>query len=617
MQEKIKVFRSIVADLSSNYLKTTSGFYPDTARIIFDELIAEIEENRLLNKQNIVYFRSRLSALTRNDAFFSKKNRTKIILAIDNISSDRAGYLLAICKDLMSSFEDGDYIKYHLGELRSILESNEPVSDKICLKLESEGKSILGELLFIGNNLKEASTLLDDIFDTYRIQGEYVHTKFPNIFHLHSIGSREIYNRELISYISGLSIADRLNYLAELFTSKGKEYYFLFAINGLKGIRTFHMGDVVFFVPGQVSENDENVPHELLRKDLQNDQEIKFAQAAVKFRSVLPKSVIDFAIRKIDNVLDVLSIRYAITVPLRVDKSNWMILDLEGNTIYGNYSVPSEDRVTLHRHSLDWTHFGSTENIDFHAENDFTLVRRSKNHNLNNAIHWHRKGCEAVKESDRLIYFWISIESLFNIENKYLKEVGGEDSGKIAFIKKIIVATQFNWISHDIVWDIYYRYSRMVYHQGSDSLLSEELISKAKLRLGAFESVSLDEVVARLDDFIAIETNHYFRSKIEKVSSIISDVRLYRSHIEDINNRLKNDFAMIYRLRNLIVHNATFTSMALPYYAWMAKMFSGTLIRSILEEFEKGRSLEEALSAFLVFKDWHGRELKNGISHFI
>lgn len=52
---------------------------------------------------------------------------------------------------------------------------------------------------------------------------------------------------------------------------------------------------------------------------------------------------------------------------------------------------------------------------------------------------------------------------------------------------------------------------------------------------------------------------------------------------------------MIYRFRNLIVHNAHFDNTLLPYYVWKVKQFSGNLIRSIIKHLDVNKSLTEII----------------------
>jgi hypothetical protein len=54
--------------------------------------------------------------------------------------------------------------------------------------------------------------------------------------------------------------------------------------------------------------------------------------------------------------------------------------------------------------------------------------------------------------------------------------------------------------------------------------------------------------------------------------------------------QIKNEILMIYRLRNLIVHNAQYDYTLLPYFTWKIESLTGNFIRKIISERNNGNN---------------------------
>lgn len=77
--------------------------------------------------------------------------------------------------------------------------------------------------------------------------------------------------------------------------------------------------------------------------------------------------------------------------------------------------------------------------------------------------------------------------------------------------------------------------------------------------------------------------------------------------LDTINSQIElieDDILMIYRFRNLIVHNAHFDNALLPYYVLKIRNYSGYLIRNLLPKLNENNStLSKEMINFYIEKE--------------
>ena len=121
--------------------------------------------------------------------------------------------------------------------------------------------------------------------------------------------------------------------------------------------------------------------------------------------------------------------------------------------------------------------------------------------------------------------------------------------------------------------------------------MTDEVLVKAGLNLkegdhyqdGAFLD-AVPEMIACMNDDIAKDE--------------LADMRaFYQSDkgIKEKEKRIKEDLLLIYRLRNMIVHNAALTSVNISFYAQEARFISQRVIRYVIDNAGGNKTLEEII----------------------
>ena len=95
----------------------------------------------------------------------------------------------------------------------------------------------------------------------------------------------------------------------------------------------------------------------------------------------------------------------------------------------------------------------------------------------------------------------------------------------------------------------------------------------------------------------ALITRKIVENKIKSTEKFFNDTKFTSSELQRKLEQIRQDLLLIYRYRNLIVHNARFDNNVLPYYVMKVENLAGNLLRKVLSEHIKdsARSHQEIL----------------------
>ena len=95
----------------------------------------------------------------------------------------------------------------------------------------------------------------------------------------------------------------------------------------------------------------------------------------------------------------------------------------------------------------------------------------------------------------------------------------------------------------------------------------------------------MKKFIKNIPPLINLVPNKIIKDKIVFADKFYFDNEFAYHEIIERLEQTKHDLLLIYRYRNLIVHNARFDSTILPYYIEKAERFAGNILRTILYEF--------------------------------
>lgn len=597
INNRVEFWIDLWEDLIDNFLKKSYGLSLYSPQILIEDIITEIEEISFKNSENKKYLSAKLDWYFKNDSIIQKKFYASFKLLRKILFTNGNQYVLQTAKEINAKFKEGLYYNSCIEIISEELKMNEEISIEFVSRINYFSQSLIVEFLKKGYSLEDIKKFPGNIFDNYKIQkisgSDYLSTNYPHsIDYKNFIDSegnfkREEFNIEVINFIANLTIDERINTLSHYFYKNKTKAKYIFVVEGLKGSVDIKIAGIEFYsldkkrlITGSKNQHQEDLQSNGSEED-ESDNE-KFIQAAVEIDYLLPKSSLLTAVNKLENALDIISCYFKTSTPLETNTSNYVIVQ-NGEYIYSSWSRDKRDTFMKHADSLDLEDIKDlfaeiNENSFLWDESDFK--QKSK---LLNAIHWFSKGEQSMRQEDKMLNYWIAIENLFNVDYDIIDP---KNKSKINLIQEVISSTQLFTFIFSYGWELYHHYSHIAINTFGKRI-PKDLIIKANLIPKVGEKIHLNKFIECLEEFKNYETNPFIISKIDDLLKFYNDKKETYKKISQQNVVIKEDILMIYRFRNLIVHNAYFDNTLLPYFIWKIRLYSSNLIRKMISEYGK------------------------------
>lgn len=618
---KIKFWRELWEDLIDNFLKKSFGLTLYNPHILIDEIISEIEDNSFKNVDNKKFFYSKISHYVEHDDVIIKRLNSPFKILRKIFNSERINYILETSKEIKELFQNGLYFDCSLELIIDLLDSDEEITSNFVDKINYLTQGIIVEFIKKSYDIEDIKKLPSYIFDDYSFHNGDLNTNFPHDINYLDYENesryfdREKYNEDVINCMSKLSIKDRIQKLSYYYHKKKDRAYYIFVIEGLKGDININIGGVSFYSLDKRRFIKESV-EEFELEDLQSRQGgKKFIQVAVEIDYLMPKSSLAEAITKLENALDLISCYFNIEANLYLNTYKYAIVK-EGRPIHSLRRRDNRDSTINFHNSLNLNEIEG-HLIDLNKYSFLWNEINSKNKSvlkISNALHWYRKAEQSLKQEDKMLNYWIAIENLFNLDTDIKLDVlNDSNKSKFHLIQEIVSSIQIFVFIYDYGWELYRHYESILdplFYKGS--IFPEDLIQKAQLKPEIGEKIYLKNFIDNLNEIKKYEDNLFILGKINSLIDFYNDSSKTKKVIEEQILQIKNDVLMIYRFRNLIVHNAQFDNTLLPYFVWKIKGFSGNLIRGIISNYSSDKELSEQIIKIHLKKEKFLCDFENG-----
>jgi hypothetical protein len=619
---KVQFWKDSWEDLIDDFLKKSFGLRLNNPHLLIDDIITEIEENGFKNLDNKKYYYSILSEYLINDPVINKRLKSKFKILRKVFNSDRTSYILESCKEIKELFQNGLYFENSLDLITDLLTSDEAISIDFVKSLNYLSQGIIVELIKKTYDLEDIKKFVTNIFDNYSFVKENIlTTKFP-----HEIDEekyinekedfkRDDYNKDVINLITNLTLEERIKKLLYYYHKEKEKVFYIFLIEGLKGDIETTIGPVTFYSLEKKQFVKEKSDYDF--EDLQHRQGTnKYLQASVEVDFLMPISSKNEAVTKLENALDILACFFNSKTSFYLNDSNYTIINEKGRSIFSSMSRDKRDSILKYQDSLD------LNDVEKHLNElgYYTFLwDESRKHNKStlkiiNALHWYRKGEDSLKQEDKMLNYWISIESLFNLEKDLMFDVlNDRNKSKFHLIQETISSLLIFSFIYDYGWELYHYYWAIINNPFiTKQIYPDTLIQKAQLKSKTGEKVYLKNFIDNLDEISKYETNLFIIDKINSIKDFYTNSSKTKQIIEEQIKQIKDDVLMIYRFRNLIVHNAHFDNTLLLYYVWKTRIFAGKLIRRIINDFKDNVDLPDIIIKIHLKKEEFLCDFDNG-----
>lgn len=642
--EKIKYWVDLWEEVIEDFSKTIYDRELINPHLLLINLLDEIKFNGLERPGNNKYFLNKLNFYIDNDEVVKELFNTDFVLLRNELSqaSRRHEYFILLCEQIMKSFQDGTYFKESCKLLsKIILNPKWEDSDEEDILLISQ--NLIIELILVGYSIETIITIPRSLFDKYKIignNGDFIQTEYPasvdkKDYYENGVFNLISYNEALKAEIDSLSISDRVNRLNYYFDKEPSEVYGIFHIEGLKGDIDDYVGEVNFYSPKleaywtdrsdsdikyknfdemKLKFYDEEIPYSVKHdKKLTYGEfasrikQAPFANAAVRIKYRDYKSAKRQAIEIIEKSLDILRLYICSEIPFRVKLDNFYLVDCEDLSEISNYS---SEETPLYKKAMCfdlkmWNFFEEKKDIlkgfkELLFNGD--IEKYPLTSKLMYSLHWYRKAFESNRPEDKLLNYWIAIENLFTFDSKNGNLVlrNKEEKHKFNLVEEIIPYIELSCSIKNVANDThYYLQERVISSHANDTSnlngrllkVPNETLKICQLEFEASpKKINLVEFVQTLHLLDKYVTRKSIEKRIEYTHKFYNDRKFTSSELDRKLKQTKQDLLLIYRYRNLIVHNAHFDNKILPYYVVKAENFAGNLIRKVLYEHVKDRT---------------------------
>jgi hypothetical protein len=594
----------------------------DSVHTVLRELAQELEGTGFINDSERKLAYKVFNRVVREDRAIQTTCKSEIEIIRRYFNSGRTKFLQNMCVRVLDQFGSEVYF----AELVRLL-SQELFSDGVLNRrsIRSLTQTIILELFIKGYSAKKIQSLAEDLFDTLREETDgTVHTRFPSRTSRLDFGAgpnfdSSRYSAALRTEFEGLNWQTRLNTLCSVFEAPSLTYTVIFPVEGLAGEVTVPIGPATFYPPNSIRKTDLNGEEPFKDAELfgrANDPDA--VNVAVTTSAIDMDAARVLAARQAEKALDLVRAYFSTRAPYRIVTTEYICTSDRGDAFVST-SVESNESAFRKLEALDMSRFslqdrftalGELQPADFLFRNpsDQKKIERK----LSYALRWFRKGEEAARSEDRLLAYWVSIEHLLarEVDQDRLLQAS-ERLTTAGVIREVLPAIHMVRMYTRLGWLLFSDMRRTGISRPPGDPIGA--IVQAVMAKGS-KTVQLSDFVDQLGQRKASIHETILRDEIENVLSIYTDCTAAKSYLENSVEQMKDDLQIIYQYRNQIVHDADTGDFRLPFFVRKARVYVGTAIRLILQEYcaQRASTVEEVLTSVLVRQALFFAELERG-----
>ena len=566
-------------------------------RMLLVDLIDELEGHGLSNRDNIFFFSKHISELDKADEVFHSLCHPSVACLLQRLSNkDYKDSCIIICKKILDTLVKKQYFSLLVDWLA---DSIDKISDSNYItrkKVNDITLLVIAEYVAEGfsfDEIKRYATYIPDVAmsefgNVISAPSEYDTLKKSDY------SSEEEYYEAVSELIKNRDVYSRLDVLKKNYYAPIHTAYYIVRLNGLKGQIDDYIGDINIYSP-KVKRylNDESISH---IEAVKEDRDRVNAAIPVEFKNYEQARVC--ATTKLEEVLDILMLTYRTNEPISMATNTYAIVE-DGREIGSGTSskgndpmMSSSDESIRYLESLDLTDFkggGFKYLTDKHHK--LEVGKGALKIRLKNAAHWYSKAVASDKDVDVLLYSWFAIEGLIKVDDKTKKEISDKAQKMILFrvIQDFVISILCKPFFHYYLRDTYNDYLFLTQLNNNYYDITDSVISKAALNLKKGDHYRDSDFLNAIPDLMECINDDIAKDELAEVRSFYQNNNGYKIKA----NQLSEDILMIYRLRNMIVHNAALSCVNISFYAREAKFIAQQVIRYVIDKASGDITIDE------------------------
>ncbi|MFY9224225.1 MAG: hypothetical protein WAQ98_16255 [Blastocatellia bacterium] len=617
ISEKIQYWGELWEDLVENFEKGFFGLKLNSPHLLILDIIEEFSYQGTINKDNKNLLQCEVDRLIKVDPVIQNEFKADFQLIRKYMGSGEHFLLVHCCKDILKNFTSGMYFKALFGYLRELLKIDTISPDEEeSLKLINQ--HMIVDFMIKGFHLNTIKDIPSKLFDKYRIIGAYVSTSYPhntdaNNFVDGDVFDRSAYNTAVRDLIDNLTVSERIEQLLVIYLKPISQATFIFHLANpdIKSNEDFRVGEVDIYSPIRkqflTPEVINNVGEQPLDPSeeffgISRDRGILNIAVSIPYVDVLAGK--EVALELMEKALNFFHFKFSSYAIPVINKQRFIMVDYTQPYVHTSYSSSiNYNPINIDSRLLNTIISESSRNkADSLIRNHNSLsVTQQK---IMNALRWFNKAEKANNYEDKLLNYWIVIESLIPTSLECILPNDARKSD-INLIKEILpshhifhLINKLGWFVHDVI-----RQKRWNNKLDISDSVAEQIINEVcHVSYELYEVMSIKPFIQRINEFENAINDRLVKSKIAFVKEIYQNPnpKAWLKTINKINTEIKNEITLIYRLRNKIVHDAHYHSDIIPSYALIAKKHATNLLSAIFQEYDPKdatKSLEDIIMA--------------------
>ncbi len=567
-------------------------------RMLLKDLLEELEGHGLSNQENISYFKVQIGQLDKDDFVFHSLCHPMTACLLQRLSGKvNKDSSILLCRKILNTLVVKRYFTHIVDWLAKTIEETSENNIDSRKKINYVTHLVIAEYIAEGFVLDELKQYSTDIPGLAIAEGGIVMAAPPEYesFKQSDYPSVAEYYETISDWIKKRDIYKCLDVLKYHYYDTPKSAYFIVRLNGLKGQIDDYIGDINIYSP----KKKRYITGEYSLSDIESIvQGRDYVNAAIPIDFSSIERAKETAKNKLEEVLDLLMLTYRTKVPVTVATNLYAVV-ADGNEISMSVSnrgndptMASRDEMMRYLDALDLNDVKG-EGFKFLTSKHEVLEfgQNGLKIRLKNAAHWYTKAIAAEKDVDVLLYSWFAIEGLLRVDGKTQAEMAenSNDANSLKVVQEFVSSILSKHYFYGYLREMYVDFLYKTNQCNNYYDVRGDVFSRAGLNLKTGDHYRDNDFLNELAAIIDCINDDIVRDKLSVMQSFYQN----DSGIREYARRIRNDLLMIYRLRNMIVHNAALSCVNISFFAREAKYFALQVIWYVIEKAGKDKSIED------------------------
>ena len=566
--------------------------------MLLRDLVDELEGHGLSNPDNISFFRAQLSGLDKLDEVFHKLCHPIVACLLQRLGDkvNRESCII-LCRKVLNTLVVKRYFTLLVDWLAETIDKTTKSDYDSRQKINEITHLVIAECVAEGFVFDEIKRFATDIPDVAIAEGGAVMAAPPEFDTLKESDytTQEDYYKAVSELIKNRDVYKCLDVLKQHYYADPQDAFFIVRLNGLKGQIDDYVGDINIYSPKKKRYITTEYSFSKV-ETITEDRDWVNAAIPIDFISIDQAKV--YAKAKLEEVLDIMMLTYRTKSPITIATNIYAVV-ADGREISMGISVKGNDpqmalRDEMMRYldALDLTDVNG-DGFKFLSDKHQVLEvgQGVLKRRLKNAAHWYAKAVAADKDVDVLLYSWFAIEGLLKVEDKTKAEMAdrNKEMNSLKVIQEFVTSIICKSYYHGYLRETYRNFLFLTneYHNYYD--ITEALISQAGLNLKAGDKYRDSDFLNAVPAMIGCINDDIVKDELAQMETFYQN----EEGIKEKTNQLCDDLLMIYRLRNMIVHNAALSCVNLSFYAREVMFIAQRVIRYVIDKAGGNKTIDE------------------------